>query len=309
MEDKNNSIDYVLSASSNKFALFVKLVWFHAFLMVENHIIESEVDEIVVDITQQNFTNVSSSLHELLTSEDFSGYVCSFFGISKCTPAQRAVAVELQDAVYTQFLERLKYLMNDLRQEEVVPVDVESMSGVGQSKIRHVGGWAVRKVLNCARKYIQKNVYTKSSLTLTSVRRKQVICELLELVKNQRPQTNLPHSSIGKKSQPYVELEETSKFPETLEVTEGRRYHKRGLLHISDEAYLFFLQLEKRRVELLNRHLLKKERDKIVEVTLIQLKADESLKRKWYSCFHVADVDEKKVFGAGYLFLLVHVFF
>ena len=103
MEDKNNSIDYVLAASSNnKFAPFVKLVWFHAFLMVENHM-ESEVDEIV-----------------------------------------------------------------------------ESMSGVGRSKIRHVGGWAVRKVLNCARKYIQKSVYTKSSFTLTSVRRKQVICELLE---------------------------------------------------------------------------------------------------------------------------------
>ena len=94
-----------------------------------------------------------------------------------------------------------------------------------------------------------------------------MICELLE------------ESVI----QPYKELEETSKFPETLEVTEGRQYHERGLLHISDEAYLFFLQLEKRRVELLNRHLLKKECYKIVEVTLIQLKADESLKRKWYS--------------------------
>ena len=80
---------------------------------------ESEVDEIVVDITRQNFTNVLSSLHKLLTSEDFSGYVCSLFGISKCMPAQRALAVELQVAVYTQFLERLRYVMSNLRQEEV----------------------------------------------------------------------------------------------------------------------------------------------------------------------------------------------
>ena len=173
--------------------------------------------------------------------------------------------------------------MNELRQEEVIPFDVEQMSGVGRSKIRHVGGWAIRKVLNRARKYIQMNVYTHSELTMASVRKQKLICELLE------------ENVI----QPFAELEEKSKFPETLEVTEGRQYRQRGLLHISDPAYLFFLELEKKRVKLLNRQILKKERDKMVEVALAELNADETVKTRWFSCFHDSDVKENKVISSA----------
>jgi len=261
---------------NNKLLSFIRLVWFHAFLMVENFIVESPEDEIVVKISRQGFTDVTSSLHEFLSSEIFSGYVCALFDTSKCTPAQRAVALEVSNSAYSQFLERLCYVMNELRQEEVIPFNIEQMSGVGRSKIRHVGGWAVRKVLNRAQKYIQMNVYTNSESTLASVKKQQLICELLE------------ENVI----QPYVE--EKSKFPETLEVTEGRQYRQRGLLHISDHGYLFFLELEKKRVKLLNQQILKKERDKMVEVALAELNADETLKTSWYSCFHDVDVKENK---------------
>ena len=47
-------------------------------------------------------------------------------------------------------------------------------------------------------------------------------------------------------------------FLDTLQVTEGRQYRERGLLHISDQAYIFFMELEKRRVNLLNVHILKR---------------------------------------------------
>ena len=47
-------------------------------------------------------------------------------------------------------------------------------------------------------------------------------------------------------------------FPDTLQVTEGRQYRERGLLHISDQAYIFFMALEKKRVDLLNLNILKK---------------------------------------------------
>ena len=247
--------------------------------MIGDFIVESPEDEIVVKISRQGFTEVTSSLYEFFAGEVFSGYVCSLFDTSKCTPTQRAVALELSNSVYSQFLERLSYVMNELRQEEVIPFDVEQMSGVGRSKIRHVGGWAVRKVLNRARKYTQTNIYSNSELTMASVRKQQLICELLE------------ENVI----QPFVELEEKSKFPETLEVTEGRQYCQRGLLHISDPAYLFFLELEKKWVKLLNRQILKKERDKMVEVALAEPNADETLKKRWYSCFHDVDVKENKV--------------
>lgn len=120
------------------------------------------------------------------------------------------------------------------------------MSGVGRSKVRHVDGWAVRKVLNSSRRYIQRNVFTKCSSTLARVETEQIACQLLE------------ENVI----RPYSELEENSMFPDTLQVTEGRQYRERGLLHISDQAYVFFMELEKKRVDLLNLNVLKKAREK-----------------------------------------------
>ena len=46
------------------------------------------------------------------------------------------------------------------------------------------------------------------------------------------------------------ELQEMSKFKETLEVMEARQRGQRGLLHILDEVYLFFMELEQRKVRL-----------------------------------------------------------
>ena len=61
-----------------------------------------------------------------------------------------------------------------------VDFDVEEMDVVERSKVRHVGGWAVRKILTRARNYTRKNVYTNYSSTLAKVETKQRVCELLE---------------------------------------------------------------------------------------------------------------------------------
>ena len=63
-----------------------------------------------------------------------------------------------------------------------------------------------------------------SSSTLATVENQQRACELLE--------ENI--------IQPYHQLEQSSKFPESLQVTEARQYRQRGLLHISDDACLPF---------------------------------------------------------------------
>ena len=107
-----------------------------------------------------------------------------------------------------------------------------------------------------------QDVYTQSSSTLASVKEKQAMCELLE--------ENI--------IQPYAKLEENSTYPKTLEVTKGRQYCGRGLLHITDEAYLFFPELEKRRVAVLNRQILKSAWEDTVELALAELRGDEELK-------------------------------
>ena len=244
-DQKNNAIDCFISESSlDKAKCFAKLVWFHCYLMVESHVIENP-DEIIVDISRQGFTAVSCSLHEFFTSIEFSRYVCALFDATSSTPPQRAVAVQLANSIYCEFLEQLSSVVKNQQKEETIDFDVDQMSGVGRSKVRHVGGWAVRKVLNRSRKYIQRNVFTKCSSTLARVENQQIACILIE------------ENVI----RPYSELEENSMFLDTLQVTEGRQYRERGLLHISDQAYIFFMELERRRVNLLNSHILKKARE------------------------------------------------
>ena len=139
----------------------------------------------------------------------------------------------------------------------------------GRSKVRHVGGWAVRKVLSRARTYLRKNVYTTSSSVLVKVETKERACEVLE--------DNVIQS--------FDRQQETLKFKETLEVTEARQYRQKGLLHISEEANLFFMQLEQRRVDLLNVNVMRKERENMVEAAICSLTRDEELKESWMGCF------------------------
>ena len=210
-EEKNYAIDYLLNESSiDKVKCFAKLVWFHCYLMVESHVVENP-DEIVVEIGRQGFTAVTSSLHEFFSGIEFSRYVCALFDATASTPPQRAVTVQLATSVYWEFSEQLVSVVKQQRQEEPIHFDVDQMSGVGRSKVRHVGGWAVRKVLNRSRKYIQRNVFTKCSSTLARVEAQQIACQLLE--------ENI--------IRPHSELEENSMFPDTLQVTEGRQYREK----------------------------------------------------------------------------------
>ena len=119
--------------------------------------------------------------------------------------SQRTVVVEIVKFIYFEFLETLASIV---RHDRMIGVafNVQEMDVVGRSKVRHVGGWAVRKVLSRARTYLRKNVYTTSSSTLVKVETKQRACEVLE--------ENVIQS--------FDRLQETSKFKETLEVTEVR---------------------------------------------------------------------------------------
>ena len=102
---------------------------------------------------------------------------------------------------------------------------------------------------------------------------------------------------------PFAKLLEDSQFPETLEVTEARQYRKRGLLHISDEAYLFFVCLEQKRVRLLNIHRFRKEKENMVQNALNNLSKDKDVLACWKKCFSVADVTRSMVYDFFVFFI------
>ena len=93
LEEKYRTIDFLLTDTCwLKVQCLVELIWFHSFLIIENHVVENP-DEIVVNIGRQGFTEATSRLHEFLTSTEFSRYVCIVFAIKETTIFQRTVVV------------------------------------------------------------------------------------------------------------------------------------------------------------------------------------------------------------------------
>ena len=88
---------------------------------------------------------------------------------------------------------------------------MEQMSVAGKAKVRHVGGWVIKKILESSRKYVQRNMFSLQAETSRSVRRHFEICELMD--------ENLVT--------PFAKLEST-KFKDTLQVTEARQSRRRG---------------------------------------------------------------------------------
>ena len=145
--------------------------------------------------------------------------------------------------IYWGFFEHRKEVVKKDREEVPVFFNVGEMGASGKAKVRHVGGWAIKKVLSKARKYVTRNMFSASRETLTTAVTKHItLCEIIE--------ENLVV--------PYAKLEEHSIYQESLEVTESLQYRNRGLIHISDNAFVFFMGLERQRVSILNHTKLRK---------------------------------------------------
>ncbi|RMX52194.1 hypothetical protein pdam_00024086 [Pocillopora damicornis] len=113
------------------------------------------------------------------------------------------------------------------------------MTDPGKAKIRHVGGWAIR-------------------MTLEAERRCDLIEEVLLV--------------------PYEELKEKSKHLETLAVTEARQFRERGLVHISDECYMFFMRMEQLRVDLMNSKKLQQFKEHLITNAYEEMEIVENIK-------------------------------
>ena len=276
-EEKNKVIESL--RSNPQLETFINIVWHHSFRIIEHHIIGESADEIVVSIGRQDFTEATRNLDDLFNSQEFTQYICGLFATTRISPVQNAVAVQLAESVYFGFFQHLSEHVLTQQQEEQVTFNVEDMSEVVKSKLRYVGGWAVKKVLEGSRRFVRQNIYTRNTETLRSVQEHLKKCELID--------ENL--------IVPYSMLEESTTHAESPEVTEERQFQRRGLVHISDATYEFLLCLEGHRVQLLNDAKLKREKEMMVERAYDSLMQNKDLRDKWETCFsnEVAGTDVK----------------
>ena len=270
MEENNNAIAQMLKEENrSQLKAFISIIWYQVFTIIRDYFVEND-GQVFSKLRRQSFTKATAGLHAYIISKDFSIFVSVVFGCKEPTSFQRTIAVDLSFSIYWTFLRRLESMIEQDDQDEQIILNVEEMSVVGRSKVRHVGGWAVRKVVTRYRSYVHTNMFSVNSSTMSNVFQKQQMCELLD-----------DHIII-----PFAKLEHDTRYPETLEVIESRQFRERELLHIPDEAYLFFLTLEGKRVNLLNLQRLKKEKENMVEIAMDILVKDELVKNTWRKCFH-----------------------
>ena len=74
-------------------------------------------------------------------------------------------------------------------------------------------------------------------------------------------------------------------------VTEDRQLRNRGLSHIEDGAYEFFLEAEVLRVNFLNDNKLAEHYGDLVSHTNDAIKEDLNLKEKWLACFPQKEIE------------------
>ena len=267
----NEAVDVLLDARfSDIMKAFVDIMWFHSFCALETHIFDNP-DDLNVKVSRCDFTMATAKLQKLLVSSEFAQYILCLFNASTFTSAQWSGACDIGTALYMKFLDNLLALSARESNEEAIAFDVEDMPAAGKAKVRHVGGWAIRKVLEKSRRYVRENMYSKNAQTVASVRHHRSISELIE------------ESLVGS----VTILENESQYKDTLQVTEARQYRERGLIHIQDAVYKFFMALENERVKLLSDQTMRREGANMVEVALQTITNNSELKVKWTECFNV----------------------
>jgi len=266
---KNELLNQLLSNQEmHKFKAFIALIWYHCFLFFKDHLAD-DPDEITVHFSRQMFTAVTGKLHSFWGSMEYVQYLKSLYKINILSVVHTVVGGEIAGGVYLAFLENIASKIRNHQTDDPIEFNVDQMSDEGQSKLRYVGAWAVKKVIQKERMYIKQNMFSLYTGTIDKVQSSHSKCTLLE--------DNI--------IVPYAAIEGNSEFPETLQVTENRQYRERGLLHISDATFSFFLRLEQLRVNTINETTLKKFKGDTVAVAQDEIMKNEQLKASWLCCF------------------------
>ena len=196
---------------------------------------------------------------------------------SDVSTGQKILAAQLLFHLYKLFVAEVGKVVRKQEEEEPVYFQVADMEAEGKGKIRYIGGWAVRKSLEKSRRYVQENKTSVSKAVNEKVAREMEKVYLLE------------NNIIV----PFSILNGETLHKETLNTTESRQYRQRGLLHITDDAFNFFMQLEQERVEKINVGKLRTMESEMVEVSIKEVTSKKLLRNDFFKLFNVDKVEEK----------------
>ena len=210
------------------FELLTRVLWCRVFHLFEEYLSDNEKK---VHMSAANITQ----LNELFLTNEYRSDIMTPFDLqswSELNCGQRTLGAQLLFHLYQVCVAEISKLVHLNEEEDSSRVfNVSDMGSDGRGKIRYLGGWATHKLLEKSRRYVVENKSSTSREVLDKVVKEMKKITLIE--------DNVVVSSHF--------VQENSDVPETLRVTESRQYRERGLLHISDSAYDFFMLLEQQR--------------------------------------------------------------
>ncbi len=130
---------------------------------MEKNLIENGY-EFAVNIKHESVTQVTAKIHQLLGSKSYLGYVSGLFDEANLMPVHKSLASQLVLSIYSMLLHHLLDITEKDMQEEPTTICVEEMDSCGKAKVRHVGGWVIRKLLEKFRKYMKAKYSNRTAV-------------------------------------------------------------------------------------------------------------------------------------------------
>ena len=103
----------------------------------------------------------------------------ALFHVQDLSDAQLSIAFTICLNLFEDFVHSVSDKVVRKIQTSAINFNVTEMPSQGLAKLRHVGGWAIRKELERSRRYIRTNMFYLSSETRQSINAAHAKCELL----------------------------------------------------------------------------------------------------------------------------------
>lgn len=133
------------------FDLLARIIWCRLFTLFESYVSENGES---VHMTNSNFTYATAKMHQLFLSNEYRSDMISAFSVIswfELSDGQRTLGAQLVFQLFQLFTNELGNMVRN-KESQPISFDVSSMGPDGRGKIRYIGGWAIRKVIQRSRR-------------------------------------------------------------------------------------------------------------------------------------------------------------
>ena len=165
--ERNAAISKVLSDFLPQLKLLSRILRLKIFQLLGDHL-ASNADEITM--LRKHLTDLTHRVYlDIIGSVEHRQELCSLFQVEDLSEAQLSIGSVLCMDAYEFFMHYLADRVSHRHETQQASMNVSHMAAEGLTKLKHVGGWAIRKELERCRRYIRQHLYSQSSETRQSV--------------------------------------------------------------------------------------------------------------------------------------------